>query len=286
MNYVLYIIIGLLAGVPTGIVIGRFLLRKLFKDQEASAQSKVKKILKDAENDAEILRKNKLLEAKEKFLQMKTEHEQEINSKNNAINQRENGIKQKEQSLNKRMENSARKEAEMDNVRKNLERQTEIAVKKQEEVEALKNQHVQQLETIAGISADEAKNQLVDNLREEARTQAMAQIKDIVDEAKLTASKEAKKIVIQTIQRTATESAIENTVSIFNIENDEIKGRIIGREGRNIRALEAATGIEIIVDDTPEAIILSGFDPVRREIVRLAMHRLVSDGLCTPARVT
>src|SRR6202012_2911624 len=285
MNYILYIIIGLLAGVPTGIVIGRFLLRKLFKDQEAAAQSKVKKILKDAENDAEILRKNKLLEAKEKFLQMKTEHEQEINSKNNAINQRENGIKQKEQSLNKRMENSARKEAEMDNVRKNLERQTEIAVKKQEEVEALKNQHVQQLETIAGISADEAKNQLVDNLREEARTQAMAQIKDIVDEAKLTASKEAKKIVIQTIQRTATESAIENTVSIFNIENDEIKGRIIGREGRNIRALEAATGIEIIVDDTPEAIILSGFDPVRRQIARLARPRLGNEFRIHPARI-
>src|SRR6202012_2841713 len=286
MNTVLYVIIGLLAGIPTGVVIGRFLLRKLFKDQEAAAQNKVKKILKDAENSAEILRKDKLLEAKEKFLQMKAEHEREINEKNNAINQRENGVKQKEQSFNERLENMSRKESELDNVRKNLERQTEIAVKKQEEVEHLKQQHVEQLETIAGISAEEAKNQLVDNLREEARTKAMMQIKDIVDEAKLTATKEAKKIVIQTIQRTATESAIENTVSIFNIENDEIKGRIIGREGRNIRALEAATGIEIIVDDTPEAIILSGFDPVRREIVRLAMHRLVSDGLCTPARVT
>src|SRR6185437_3128270 len=258
---ILYIIIGLLIGIPTGIVIGRYMLRKLFKDQEIAAQNKVKKILKDAENDSEILKKNKLLEAKERFLQMKAEHEQQINEKNNAINQRENGVKQKEQSLNSRLENMNRKESEIDNVRKNLERQTEIVVKKQEEVEVLKNSHVQQLETIAGLSAEEARNQLVDTLREEARSKAMIQIKDIVDEAKLTASKEAKKIVIQTIQRTATENAIENTVSIFNIENDEIKGRIIGREGRNIRALEAATGIEIIVDDTPEAIILSGFDP-------------------------
>src|SRR6201994_3842859 len=278
MNVILYVIIGLLAGIPTGIVVGRYLLKKLFKDQEAVAQNKVKKILKDAETSAEILRKNKLLEAKEKFLQMKAEHENEINSKNNAINQRENGVKQKEQSFNQRLENMNRKESELDNVRKNLERQTEIAVKKQEEVELLKQQHVEQLETIAGLSAEDARNQLVDTLREEARTKAMMQIKDIVDEAKLTATKEAKKIVIQTIQRTATESAIENTVSIFNIENDEIKGR-------NIRALEAATGIEIIVDDTPEAIILSGFDPVRREIARLAMHRLVTDGRIPPARI-
>src|ERR1700759_1876501 len=202
MELVLYIIIGLLAGVPTGIVIGRFLLRKLFKDQEAAAQSKVKKILKDAENDAEILRKNKLLEAKEKFLQMKAKHEGEINSKNNAINQRENGVKQKEQSFNQRLENMSRKEAEMDNVRKNLERQTEIAVKKQEEVEHLKQQHVEQLETIAGLSAEDAKNQLVDNLREEARSKAMMQIKDIGDEAKLTATKEAKKLFFKTTQRT------------------------------------------------------------------------------------
>ncbi len=289
---VLYIVIGLLLGTGLGIVIGRYLLRKLFTSQEAAAQTKVKKILKDAENNAEILKKNKLLEAKEKFLQLKAEHEQEVNTKNNAINQRENSLKQKEQSLNQKMENASRRDQEVENTRKNLEKQTEAAIKKQEEaakkqeeVEQLKLQHVQQLEAIAGLSAEEAKNQLVDNLREEARTKAMSQIKDIVDEAKLTASKEAKKIVIQTIQRTATESAIENTVSIFNIENDEIKGRIIGREGRNIRALEAATGIEIIVDDTPEAIILSGFDPVRREIARLAMHRLVTDGRIHPARI-
>jgi len=278
-------VFAVIAGIAIGVVVGRFLLRNLLKQQEVAAQNKVKKILKDAENNAEILKKNKLLEAKEKFLQMKAEHEQEVNAKNNNINQRENTMKQKEQSVNQRMENFNKKEQELDKQKSILEKQTEIAVKKQEEVEILKNQHLTQLETIAGLSAEEAKNQLVENLKEVARTQAMIQIKDIVDEAKLTASKEAKKVVIQTIQRTATEAAIENSVSIFHIESDEIKGRVIGREGRNIRALEAATGIEIIVDDTPEAIILSGFDPVRREIARLALHRLVTDGRIHPARI-
>jgi ribonucrease Y len=284
MEIILYILIGLV-GVSVGVVIGRFLLRKLLRSQEIAAQNKVKKILKDAEIKTEILRKEKLLEAKDQFLKLKAEHEQEVTIKNNTINQRENSIKQKEQSVNQKLENMTRKEQELDTARKNLEKQTEITQNKQTEVDALKNQHITQLEAIAGLSAEEAKNQLVDSLREEARTKAMSQIKDIVDEARLTASKEAKKVVIQTIQRTATESAIENTVSIFNIESDEIKGRVIGREGRNIRALEAATGIEIIVDDTPEAIILSGFDPVRREIARLALHRLVTDGRIHPARI-
>lgn len=281
LQIVLYVLLGLAAGV----VIGRFLLRKLLRNQEIGAQNKAKKILKDAETNAEILRKDKLLEAKEKFLQMKADHEQEINSKNNTINQRENSVKQKEQSINQKLDNLNKKEQELDVVKANLEKQIEVSRAKQAEVEGLKNQHIQQMEAIAGLSAEDARNQLIDSLREEARTQAMIQIKDIVDEAKLTATKEAKKVVIQTIQRTATESAIENTVSIFNIENDEIKGRVIGREGRNIRALEAATGIEIIVDDTPEAIILSGFDPVRREIARLALHRLVTDGRIHPARI-
>jgi len=278
-------VFAVIAGIAIGVVVGRFLLRNLLKQQEVAAQNKVKKILKDAENNAEILKKNKLLEAKEKFLQLKAEHEQEVNAKNNTINQRENTMKQKEQSVNQRMENFNKKEQELDRQKSNLEKQTDLAVKKQEEVEVLKNQHLKQLETIAGLSAEEAKEQLVENLKQEARTQAMMQVKDIVDEAKLTASKEAKKVVIQTIQRTATEAAIENSVSIFHIESDEIKGRVIGREGRNIRALEAATGIEIIVDDTPEAIILSGFDPVRREIARLALHRLVTDGRIHPARI-
>ncbi|MCX2574704.1 ribonuclease Y [Pedobacter sandarakinus] len=278
-------IFALIAGLGIGIAVGRYLLRNLLKAQEVAAQNKVKKILKDAENNADILKKNKLLEAKEKFLQLKAEHEQEVNAKNNTLNQRENTMKQKEQSVNQRMENFNKKEQELDKQKVNLEKQTDLAVKKQEEVEVLKNQHLKQLETIAGLSAEEAKEQLVENLKQEARTQAMMQVKDIVDEAKLTASKEAKKVVIQTIQRTATEAAIENSVSIFHIESDEIKGRVIGREGRNIRALEAATGIEIIVDDTPEAIILSGFDPVRREIARLALHRLVTDGRIHPARI-
>jgi ribonuclease Y len=218
-------------------------------------------------------------------LQLKAEHEKEVNQKNNTISQKENTIRQKEQSLNQKLENLNREKQDLDNKTKKLDQMIELNDKKKEEVEQLKGQHIKQLESIAGLSADEAKEQLVNSLREEARSQAIMQIKDIVDEAKLTASKEAKKVVIQTIQRTATESAIENTVSIFNIENDEIKGRIIGREGRNIRALEAATGVEIIVDDTPEAIILSGFDPVRREIARLSLHRLVTDGRIHPARI-
>ncbi|GGE26890.1 ribonuclease Y [Sphingobacterium cellulitidis] len=257
----------------------------LFKKQEQSANDKAAQIVKDAEQQAEHIKKQRQLEAKEKFLQLKAEHEKEVSQKNNTISQKENTIRQKEQSMNQKLENLNREKQELDSKTKKLDQMIEFNDKKKDEVEQLKGQHIKQLESIAGLSADEAKEQLVNSLREEARSQAIMQIKDIVDEAKLTASKEAKKVVIQTIQRTATESAIENTVSIFNIENDEIKGRIIGREGRNIRALEAATGVEIIVDDTPEAIILSGFDPVRREIARLSLHRLVTDGRIHPARI-
>ena len=281
MEIILYIVLGLIIGV----VIGRYLLRKVFRKQEIAVQNKAKKILKEAEQDAEHLKKNRLLEAKEKYLQLKSEHEKEISQRNNTLNQRENNLRQKEQSANQRLEKINREAQELENQKRNLDRLVELNQKRQGEVETLKNQQIKQLESIAGLSAEDARNQLVDNLREEARTKALSQIKDIVAEAKLTASKEAKKIVIQTIQRQASESAIENTVSIFHIESDEIKGRIIGREGRNIRALEAATGIEIIVDDTPEAIILSGFDPVRREIARLALHRLVTDGRIHPARI-
>ncbi len=278
---IMYIVLALIIGV----VIGRYLLRQVFKKQEIASIKKAKQILKDAENDAEHLKKQRLLEAKEKFLQMKADHEKEVNQRNNAINQKENSLKQKEQTLNQKLEVVNRERQEIEQKSKNLERLTEINERKQEEVDQLKSQHVKQLETIAGLSAEEAKEQLIENLKNEARSQAAIQIKDVIDEAKLTATKEAKKVIIQTIQRTAAESAIENSVSIFNIENDEIKGRIIGREGRNIRALEAATGVEIIVDDTPEAIILSGFDPVRREIARLALHRLVTDGRIHPARI-
>ncbi|WP_149912823.1 MULTISPECIES: ribonuclease Y [Sphingobacterium] len=277
--------ISIIISLVIGIVIGRYLLQMLFKKQEQEAKEKAENIIKEAEKQAEHTKKQRQLEAKEKFLQLKSEHEKEVNQRNNTISQKENTIKQKEQSINQKLENLNREKQELDKKNLKLDQLIELNEKKSEEVEQLKNQHISQLETIAGLTAEEAKEQLVTSLREEARSQAMIQIKDIVDEAKLTASKEAKKVVIQTIQRTATESAIENTVSIFNIENDEIKGRIIGREGRNIRALEAATGIEIIVDDTPEAIILSGFDPVRREIARLSLHRLVTDGRIHPARI-
>ena len=282
---VLSITISIIISLLIGFVIGRYLLQMLFKKQELEANEKAANIIKEAEKQAEHAKKQRQLEAKEKFLQLKAEHEKEVNQRNNTISQKENSIRQKEQSLNQKIENLNRDKQELDKKNQKLDQLVEVNEKKKEEVENIKNQHIKELESIAGLTAQEAKDQLVSSLKEEARSQAISQIKDIVDEAKLTASKEAKKVVIQTIQRTATESAIENTVSIFNIENDEIKGRIIGREGRNIRALEAATGVEIIVDDTPEAIILSGFDPVRREIARLSLHRLVTDGRIHPARI-
>ncbi len=242
-------------------------------------------ILKEAEAKAEVMKKDRMLEAKEKFIQLKTEHEKEVMTRNQQIVSQENKIKQKEQSLNQKLEQTQRKDAELEQIRISLTKQLDVVAVKKEEAEKALNNQVKQLEKIAGLSAAEAKAQLVSALQDEARTEAMSKIKDVVDEAKLTAGKEAKKIILSTIQRTAAEHAIENSVSVFNIENDEMKGRIIGREGRNIRALEAATGVEIIVDDTPEAIILSCFDPIRREIARLSLHRLVTDGRIHPARI-
>lgn len=242
-------------------------------------------LIKDAEAKAEVLKQEKILQAKEKFLQLKSEHEKLINEKNAAILTGENRIKQKEQTLNQKTEDYNRKDKEVTNTKETLKAQLEAIAKKEADLDKAHKRQVEQLETIAGLKAEEAKIQLVEALKSEAKTQALSHIKDIMEEAKLTANKEAKKIVVQTIQRVATEHAIENSVSVFNIESDELKGRIIGREGRNIRALEAATGIEIIVDDTPEAIILSGFDPVRREIARLALHQLVTDGRIHPARI-
>ena len=232
-----------------------------------------------------MTKKNRMLEAKERFLQLKAEHEKEVLGRNQHVLNLENKIKQKEQSVNQKLEQVQRKDAELEQIRVTLTKQLEIVSSKKDEAEKALNNQVKQLEKIAGLSAEDAKKQLVEALHEEARTEAMGRIKDIVDEAKLTAAKDAKKIILNTIQRTAAEHAIENSVSVFNIENDEMKGRIIGREGRNIRALEAATGVEIIVDDTPEAIILSCFDPIRREIARLSLHRLVTDGRIHPARI-
>lgn len=278
-------IITIIASLIIGVVIGRFMLQRLFKNQEKEARAKAAEIIKEAEQSAENHRKKKALEAKEKFLKLKSEHEKEVNKKNNWVNQKENSIKQREKSLSKRMEGLNREKQDLDNQREKLEQLTELNEKRSAELEQLNARKIKQLESLAEMSAEEARKQLVDSMTKEARSQAMMYIKEIVDEAKMTASKEAKKIVIQTIQRTATETAIENTVSVFNIESDDVKGRIIGREGRNIRTLEAATGIEIIVDDTPGAIILSGFDPVRREIARLSLHRLVTDGRIHPARI-
>lgn len=244
-----------------------------------------KRILDEANGEGERIKKDKLIQAKEKFVQLKAEHEKSILEKNRKIGDAESRVKQKENSLNQKLGDLNKKDQKVENLRQNLERQIEHSEKKQQELDKLHSKQVKQLESLSNISADEAVEQMREVLISEAKTQAMGTIKDIVDEAKINASRDAKKIVVETIQRVATEQAVENSVSVFNIENDDVKGRIIGREGRNIRALEAATGVEIIVDDTPEAIILSCFDPVRREIARLALHQLVTDGRIHPARI-
>ena len=248
-------------------------------------KAKYDNVLKEAEVEAEVIKKNKLLEVKEKFLNKKADLEKEVSLRNQRIQQAENKLKQREMVLTQRQEELQRKKIEADAVKENLETQLVIIEKKKEELDKLQQQEIEKLETLSGLSADDAKERLVESLKEEAKSQAQSFINDIMDDAKLTANKEAKRIVVQSIQRVATETAIENSVTVFHIESDEIKGRIIGREGRNIRALEAATGVEIVVDDTPEAIVLSAFDPVRREIARLALHQLVTDGRIHPARI-
>lgn len=273
-----YIAGAALAGLVVGLLIGIMLIRK-------SVEKKAAQLLKEAEAEGEVIKKDKILQAKEKFLQLKEKHESAIQAKNSKISEAENRIKQKESASNKRLEDLKRKERDAERLLNDVNRQKTALESKQQEVDKNYRNQVEQLQQIAGMSAEDAKQNLVQVLKDEARTDAMSYIKEIQDEAKLTASKEAKKIVIQTIQRVAAEHAIENSVSVFNIDSDEVKGRIIGREGRNIRALEAATGVEIIVDDTPEAIILSCFDPVRREIARLSLHQLVSDGRIHPARI-
>lgn len=271
------VIIGVLAFV-IGCVVAWLILNFV-------SNSKFKQRVEEAEREAEVIKKNKLLEVKEQALQMKSEFEKEVNSRNSKMQVAENKIKQREQTLTQKQEELQRRKNEVDVVKENLDTQLEIVDRKKQDLEKLHKQEVERLEALSGLSADEVKGKLVDALKEEAKTDAQSFINEIVEEAKMTANKEAKKIVIQSIQRVATETAIENAVTVFHIESDEIKGRIIGREGRNIRALEAATGVEIIVDDTPEAIVLSGFDPVRREIARLALHQLVADGRIHPARI-
>ena len=239
----------------------------------------------EAEAEAELLKKNKLIEAKEKFIALKAEHEQQVMQRNAKVQEKEVKLQQREMQLNQKQGEMQRKINEVEALRETHEQQLSLLENKKRDLEHLSRQAHEQLEAISGLSADQAKERLIEAMKEEAKTEAMSYINDIMEEAKMTANKEAKKIVVQSIQRVATETAIENSVTVFHIESDEIKGRIIGREGRNIRALEAATGVEIIVDDTPEAIVLSAFDPVRREIARLSLHQLVTDGRIHPARI-
>lgn len=282
---IIYILVSGAVGLIAGFLIHKLILKRSVAKRLQEAEEEKKLIIKEAQVTAESIKKDRILEAKEKFLKLKSEFEEESNRKKNLIITNENKLKQREAIISKQIEQNKRTEAELEAAKENLQAQMEIVRKRKEEFEKLKNQQITILEKVSNLTADEAKAQLVETLKDEARTDASAHIKEIIEEANLTATKEARKIVLQTIQRTATEHAIENCVSVFNIESDDIKGKIIGREGRNIRALEASTGVEIIVDDTPEAIIISGFDPVRREIARLSLHRLVQDGRIHPARI-
>ena len=246
---------------------------------------KYKEIIEAAGKEAEVIKEKKLLEVKEKFLNKKSELEKEVQQRNQKIQQNENRLKQRELSLNQRQEELGRRKQELDQSQQRIDNEKKVLVARQAELEKMQSQEREKLEELSGLSADEAKSRLVESLKDEARTDAQSYINEIVDEAKLNANAQAKKIVIQTIQRVATETAIENSVSVFHIDNEDVKGRIIGREGRNIRALEAAAGVEIVVDDTPEAIVISAFDPIRREVCRLALHQLVADGRIHPARI-
>jgi ribonucrease Y len=268
-----------------GLVAGKLIFAKNSgkKVEEAELQSQT--ILKEAELRAETIRKEKELEAKEKFVQLRSAHEKEVNERSRKINDTESRVRQKEQSINQKEGNLDKQIKDNEVIKDNLNRQIELVNIKRTELEKHQEEHIRRLEKIAGLSADEARSQLVESLKQEAQTQALGIQQEIIDDAKLKANKEARKIIIQTIQRTAAEQAIENSITVFNLESDEIKGQIIGREGRNIRAIEAATGVDLIVDDTPEAILLSSFDPLRREIARLSLQRLVADGRIHPARI-
>jgi ribonuclease Y len=275
---VIYVLVASLAGVAVGGGFTWVVFNNILKNKKEG-------ILAEATKEGETIKEKKILQAKEKFLEMKNQHENEVRERNKRLQQGEDKVKSRERELSQQVEQYKRKEKDIDTQRENLNKQLETTQRKQAELEKSNQKVVSLLEETAKMSADDAKKRLMEQLKEDARNAAASQIQGIVDEAKLKANQEAKKIVIQTIQRTAVEHAVENSVSVFNIENDEIKGRIIGREGRNIRALEAATGVEIIVDDTPEAIVLSCFDPVRREIARLSLHQLVTDGRIHPARI-
>ena len=271
-------IIAALVALVIGGAAGYFIFRYVIK-------GKYNEMIEAANKEAEVVKEKKLLEVKEKFLNKKAELEKEVQQRNSRIQQNENKLKQREISLNQRQEDLGRRKMEIDQYQQRVDNEKKLLSVKQQELEKMQKQEQAKLEELSGLSAEEAKSRLVESLKDQARLDAASYINEIMDDAKLNANQQAKKIVIQTIQRVATETAIENSVSVFHIDNDEVKGRIIGREGRNIRALEAATGVEIVVDDTPEAIVISAFDPVRREVCRLALHQLVADGRIHPARI-
>lgn len=271
---IIFIVVALVAGCGIGYLAMRYV-----------AAGQYKKRISEAEKEAEVIKEKKLLEVKEKFLSKKTELDKDMQQRNQKLLQTENRLKQREISLNQKQDDLGRRKNELESQMQRLEQSQNALHAEREELQKLQAQEREKLEELSGLSAEEAKSRLVESLKDEAKTDAQSYINDIMDDAKLTATKEAKKIVIQTIQRVATETAIENSVTVFHIDNDEVKGRIIGREGRNIRALEAATGVELVVDDTPEAIVISAFDPVRREICRLALHQLITDGRIHPARI-
>ena len=281
---VVFIIIGVTALI-VGLIAGRLFFAKNTKKQVEEAEQTAQNILREAELRAETIKKEKQLEAKERFVQLKSDYERDVLERNRKMGESENRVKQKEVTINQKEASLDKQVKENDVIKENLNRQIEVVSQKRTELEKHQEEHIRLLEKIAGLSAEEAKSQLVESLKQEAHTQALTLQQEIIEDAKLKANKEARKIVIQSIQRTAAEVTIENTVTVFNLETDEIKGQIIGREGRNIRAIEAATGVDLIVDDTPEAIILSSFDPLRREIARLSLQRLVSDGRIHPARI-
>ncbi len=280
----LAIIIGVLALI-VGIIAGRFIFAKNTKQQLEDAEAKANSIIKEAELRAETLKKEKQLEAKEKYVQLKADYEKDVLERNKKIVESEARAKQKELSVNQKEIALDKQIKENDTIKENLNKQIEVVNVKRTELEKHQEEHIRRLEKVAGLSAEEAKAQLIEGLRSQAISQALVIQQEIIEDAKIKANKEARKIVIQSIQRTAAEVTIENTVSVFNLETDEIKGQIIGREGRNIRALEAATGVDLIVDDTPEAIVLSSFDPLRREVARLSLQRLIADGRIHPARI-
>lgn len=274
MEYVIIAVVALVLGGAVGYMLFRYILTGKYKEMMATA-----------EKDANVIKEKKLLEVKEKFLNKKSELEKEVQQRNQKIQQSENRLKQKELNLKQRQEEMARRQQDVDNQQQHIDNEKKLMQVKQAELDKMQEKERAKLEELSGLSAEEAKARLVESLKDQAKLDAASYVNEIVDEAKINANQQAKKIVIQTIQRVATETAIENSVSVFHIDNDEVKGRIIGREGRNIRALEAATGVEIVVDDTPEAIVISAFDPIRREVCRLALHQLVADGRIHPARI-